>query len=125
MKIVVVDDERSIVRLVQVNLERQGYEVSCAFDGREGLAMIEREKPDLVVLDIKMPGLDGLDLLKMIRDHGDPAIQHIPVIMVAHIEQGYEERRALDLGAKAFIRKPFEPHVLVEAVASTLGQSFK
>ncbi|MFQ3668200.1 MAG: response regulator, partial [Fimbriimonadaceae bacterium] len=67
LKIVVCDDERHIVRLIQVNLERQGYQVVTAFDGKEGLEKIKAEKPNLVVLDVMMPYMDGFEVLQNLR----------------------------------------------------------
>ena len=79
-KILVCDDERHIVRLIQVNLERQGYTVTTAFDGKEGLEKIRTEKPDLVVLDVMMPYMDGFEVLKTIRR--EPETENLPVIML-------------------------------------------
>ena len=67
LKVLVCDDERHIVRLIQVNLERQGYQVVTAFDGKEGLEKIRAEKPNLVVLDVMMPYMDGFEVLKNLR----------------------------------------------------------
>src|SRR3990172_11803439 len=79
-KILVVDDERHIVRLIQVNLERAGYQVVTAFDGRDALKKVEAEKPDLVVLDVMMPHLDGFEVLKRLQ--ANPATREIPVVML-------------------------------------------
>ena len=79
-KILVVDDERHIVRLVQVNLERAGYEVITAFEGKNALVKVVVEKPDLVVLDAIMPGMDGFEVLQYIRKY--PATRELPVIML-------------------------------------------
>ena len=80
LKILVCDDERHIVRLIQVNLERQGWNVVTAYDGKEGLEKVKAEKPDLLVLDVMMPYMDGFEVLKTIRK--DPATVKLPVIML-------------------------------------------
>lgn len=77
-KILAVDDEKHIVRLVQVNLERQGYEVVTASDGKEALEKVEEENPDLVVLDVMMPYMDGFEVLQNLRRN--PSTREIPVI---------------------------------------------
>ena len=80
LKILVCDDERHIVRLIQVNLERQGYTVVTAYDGKEGLEKIKSEKPNLVVLDVMMPYMDGFEVLKNLRR--EPEFESLPVIML-------------------------------------------
>lgn len=80
LKILVCDDERHIVRLIQVNLEKQGYQVVTAYDGKEGLEKIRAEKPNLVVLDVMMPYMDGFEVLKSLRK--DPEFETLPVIML-------------------------------------------
>ena len=79
-RILAVDDERHIVRLIQVNLERAGYEVATAFDGPEALKSVEAEKPDLCVLDVMMPKMDGFEVLKRLQ--ANPETRDIPVIML-------------------------------------------
>lgn len=79
-KILAVDDERHIVRLIQVNLERAGYEVVTAYDGREALKKIDEERPDMVVLDVMMPYMDGFETLKQIR--ANPLTRNLPVIVL-------------------------------------------
>ena len=79
-KILAVDDERHIVRLVQVNLERAGYEVVTAFDGKDALEKVAAEQPDLVVLDVMMPYMDGFEVLQNLRKN--PSTRELPVIML-------------------------------------------
>jgi len=79
-RVLVVDDERHIVRLIQVNLEREGYQVLTAFDGKDGLQKAKTERPDLVVLDVMMPYMDGFEVLKSMK--ADPVTAEIPVIML-------------------------------------------
>ncbi|HIE08638.1 MAG TPA: response regulator, partial [Armatimonadetes bacterium] len=76
-KILVVDDEKHIVRLVQVNLERAGYEVITAYDGDEALKKVKEERPDLIVLDVMMPKMDGFEVMKHLK--ADPTTRDIPV----------------------------------------------
>jgi two-component system alkaline phosphatase synthesis response regulator PhoP len=111
VKILVCDDERSIVRLIQVNLERQGWEVVPAYDGKEGLEKIRSEKPDIVVLDVMMPYMDGFEVLKNLRR--DPQTQNLPVVMLTAKAQDKDVFEGYHYGADIYLTKPFNPMELV------------
>ena len=113
-KILVVDDERHIVRLVQVNLERAGYQVIAAFDGREALKKVASEKPDLIVLDVMMPVMDGFSALKQLR--ADAATKDIPVIMLTAKAQDADVFRGWASGVDMYLTKPFNPLELMTFV---------
>lgn len=113
-KILVCDDERSIVRLIQVNLEKHGYEIVTAFDGKDGLEKIQSEKPDLVVLDVMMPYMDGFEVLKNLRR--DPATENLPVIMLTAKAQDKDVFEGYSYGADMYLTKPFNPVELVSFV---------
>lgn len=106
-RILVVDDEPSIRRLIQVQLERAGYEVVVAVDGIEALETFHRLRPDLVVLDVMMPGPDGFRVLQILKD--DPRTAAVPVVMLTarsgddHVRQGWQE------GVDFYMSKPFNP----------------
>ena len=114
LKVLVCDDERHIVRLIQVNLERQGYTVVTAFDGREGLEKIRSEKPNLVVLDVMMPYMDGFEVLKTIRR--EPETENLPVIMLTAKAQDKDVFEGYHYGADMYLTKPFNPMELVTFV---------
>src|SRR5919206_1679844 len=99
-KILAVDDERHIVRLVEVNLARAGYNVVTAFDGREALQKVESEKPDLVVLDVMMPYMDGFEVLRNLK--ANPATAEIPVIMLTSKAQDEDLFHGYKTGADAY-----------------------
>jgi len=113
-RILVVDDERHIVRLIQVNLEKQGYSVLTAFDGRDGLEKVRAEKPDLVVLDVMMPYMDGFDVLKNMK--ADPKTSEIPVIMLTAKAQDADVFRGWASGVDCYLTKPFNPMELLTFV---------
>lgn len=113
-KILVCDDERHIVRLIQVNLERHGYTVVTAFDGKEGLEKVKSEKPDLLVLDVMMPYMDGFEVLKSLRR--DPATESLPVIMLTAKAQDKDVFEGYHYGADMYLTKPFNPMELVTFV---------
>ena len=113
-KILVCDDERHIVRLIQVNLEKQGYQVVTAFDGKEGLEKIKSEKPNLVVLDVMMPYMDGFEVLKNLRR--EPSTEHLPVIMLTAKAQDKDVFEGYSYGADMYLTKPFNPMELVSFV---------
>jgi len=114
LKVLVCDDERHIVRLIQVNLERQGYIVVTAFDGKEGLEKIRSEKPNLVVLDVMMPYMDGFEVLKTIRR--EPDTENLPVIMLTAKAQDKDVFEGYHYGADMYLTKPFNPMELVTFV---------
>jgi len=113
-KILAVDDEKHIVRLVQVNLERQGYEVVTANDGREALEKVASENPDLVVLDVMMPYMDGFEVLQNLRR--DPKTRDIPVIMLTAKAQDADVFRGWQSGVDCYLTKPFNPMELISFV---------
>lgn len=120
-KILVCDDERHIVKLIQVNLERQGYEVVTAFNGKEGLEKIRAEKPSCVVLDVMMPYMDGFEVLKNIRR--DPALEKLPVIMLTAKAQDKDVFEGYHYGADMYLTKPFNPMELVTFVKRIVSSS--
>lgn len=113
-KILAVDDEKHIVRLVQVNLERQGYEVITASDGKEALQKVEDERPDLVVLDVMMPYMDGFEVLQNLRRN--PSTREIPVIMLTAKAQDADVFKGWQSGVDCYLTKPFNPMELIAFV---------
>lgn len=113
-KILAVDDEKHIVRLIQVNLERAGYEVSTAYDGLEALRAIEENRPDLIVLDVMMPQLDGFETLKRLK--ANPNTAEIPVIMLTAKSQDADVFRGWQSGVDCYLTKPFNPMELLAFV---------
>ena len=114
LKILVCDDERHIVRLIQVNLEKQGWLVVTAYDGKEGLEKIKAEKPDLCVLDVMMPYMDGFEVLKALRR--EPETESLPVIMLTAKAQDKDVFDGYHYGADMYLTKPFNPAELVSFV---------
>ena len=105
-KILAVDDERHIVRLVEVNLGRAGYEVIAAYSGREALEKARAEKPDLIVLDTEMPDMDGSEVLQALK--ADPQTQDIPVIMLSAQSQNLDVFRGWQAGGGLHLDAPFD-----------------
>lgn len=113
-KILAVDDEKHIVRLVQVNLERAGYEVVTANDGKEALEKVQQENPDLVVLDVMMPYMDGFEVLQNLRRN--PSTRDIPVIMLTAKAQDADVFKGWQSGVDCYLTKPFNPMELLSFV---------
>jgi len=113
-KILAVDDEKHIVRLVQINLEKEGYTVVTASNGREALEVAVAEKPDLIVMDVMMPEMDGLEALAKLKE-GD-ATANIPVIMLTAKAQDSDVFRGWQSGADLYLTKPFNPAELITFV---------
>jgi two-component system, OmpR family, alkaline phosphatase synthesis response regulator PhoP len=119
-KILVVDDEIYIVHILDFSLGMEGYEVVTALDGEQALAKVKTEEPDLVVLDIMMPKLDGYETCKILKS--DPETKHIPVILLSAKGRNVDQKMGFQVGADDYITKPFSPKKLVERINLILGQ---
>ena len=115
MKILVVDDEKLVVKGIKFNLEHDGYEVVTAFDGESAVALTSSEKPDLVILDLMMPKLDGLSALLRIREK-----RNLPVIVLSAKSEDTDKILGLSMGADDYVTKPFNPQELAARVRSQL-----
>jgi two-component system, OmpR family, alkaline phosphatase synthesis response regulator PhoP len=122
-KILVVDDEIYIVHILDFSLGMEGYDVVTALDGEQALEKIKTEKPDLIVLDIMMPKLDGYEVCKTIKS--DPATKQIPVILLSAKGRNVDQKMGFDVGADDYITKPFSPRKLVERINQLLGQTIQ
>jgi DNA-binding response OmpR family regulator len=117
-KILVVDDQPQIVRLIQLNLEKENFEVLTAGDGEEGLSKALSERPDLVILDVIMPKKDGFEVLRALKNN--PATGSMPVIMLTVKTQSADIAEGLREGAELYLPKPFHPKELVALVRRVL-----
>ena len=118
-KIVVADDDRMFRKAAETTLRRQGYAVTTASDGEEALQLIRSERPDIIVLDLIMPKLQGFDVLQVLKQ--DSLTAAIPVIVLSSLTQEQDKQEALDLGAVAYFNKAtFSLGELVKQVESTL-----
>jgi DNA-binding response OmpR family regulator len=116
--VLVADDDRDIADLVMFRLDRSGYEVLQAFDGREALDLALERLPDLCVLDVTMPRLDGYEVTRRLR--ATDATRSIPIILLTARAQEADEQRAFDAGATDYVRKPFSPQDLKSRVQALL-----
>jgi len=117
-KVLVVDDEKDLVELLDYNLKKEGYSVLCTGDGLEALKLVQREAPDLVVLDIMLPGMQGLEVLKGIK--GRAGTEGIPVILLTAKSDELDKVLGLELGADDYVTKPFSPRELIARVKAVL-----
>jgi CheY-like chemotaxis protein len=120
-RILVVDDDRDIVRGLSIRLRAAGYLVETAFDGPSGLAAATEELPDALVLDIRLPGLDGLSVLSRLRSQ--PETRTLPVVVVSANIVEQTRARALELGVRYFLSKPYQAAALIEMIAAVLAES--
>jgi two-component system alkaline phosphatase synthesis response regulator PhoP len=120
-RILAVDDEPNIVRLIQVNLERHGYQVETANNGAQALAKIKANRPDLLVSDVMMPEMDGFELLANVRR--DPSLMDLPVIMLTAKAQDKDVLEGYKTGADMYLTKPFNPQELLAFVKRILSSS--
>ena len=117
-KILIVDDERDIVKAVMIRLQTSGYEVVTAFDGAQGVFMAHKEKPDLIILDIRMPAGDGFSVAQRLRKSIHTF--QIPIIFLTGSPEKNSEQRAQEVGARFYIKKPYDPEELLDAVRRAL-----
>lgn len=116
--ILVIDDEQALLQLVKNILEPKGYKVSLAASGHSGLALMEKEPPDLIILDMKMPGLNGFQVLDIIRQRSN-----VPVIMLTGVIDKNILSKSLNIGADDYVTKPFNPDVLVARIEAKLRRA--
>jgi len=116
--VLVVDDEEDILELVKYNLEKEGYTVVCVTTGEDALAATRMKMPDVVVLDLMLPGVDGLEVCRRLK--GDLTTRHIPVIMLTAKGSEADIVAGLELGAADYVTKPFSPRVLTARVKAVL-----
>ena len=120
-RILVVDDEIYIVHILDFSLGMEGYEVLTALDGEQALEKARAEKPDLIVLDIMMPKLDGYETCKALKSN--PETKDIPVILLSAKGRNVDQKVGFEVGADDYITKPFSPRKLVERINAILGQT--
>ncbi len=116
--ILVVDDEANIVSLLRYNLEQQGFEVICASDGNEAIALARREHPDLILLDVMLPDRSGIDVTRTIRKESKT-----PIIMVTAKVEEIDKVLGLEMGADDYVPKPFSPRELIARIKAVLRRT--
>lgn len=118
-RILVVDDEVYIVHILEFSLSMEGYEVLTAFDGEEAIQRIEADSPDLVVLDIMMPKLDGYEVCRRVRE--DERFAGLPIILLSAKGRDNDVKKGLEYGADSYMTKPFRPRVLLDEIERLLA----
>lgn len=117
-KILLVDDEKDLVYAVELQLQANNYEVLTVYDGQEALNTARKEKPDLIILDLMLPKLDGYKVCRMLKF--DEKYKYIPIIMFTARVQKSDKELGFEVGADAYLTKPFEPQVLLEKIKELL-----
>ena len=117
-RILVVEDEASIAEVVSLYMKRAGYQVQIAADGKQAMTILERQIPDLVIMDLMLPEIDGLSLTRWLRDHSD-----VPIIMVTARREEMDRIAGLEMGADDYVVKPFSPQELVSRVRAVLRRT--
>lgn len=118
-RILLVDDELPILKVVGKRLEIEGFAVSVAMDGQEAVRKAQAERPDVILLDLMMPKMNGFEACTLLKR--DPATRHIPIVILSAKTQEEDERRALACGADAYFKKPFNAPALMEGIRKLLG----
>jgi len=117
-RILVVDDEERMVRFIRMNLEHDGFQVVEAFNGKQAIDKLRESTPDLILLDVMMPDLDGFEVLETVREHSN-----VPVIMLTAKGEEDDRVKGLELGADDYVTKPFSPRELVSRVKAVLRRT--
>ncbi|MBF0512109.1 MAG: response regulator, partial [Candidatus Omnitrophica bacterium] len=117
-KILVVEDDRDISQLIVYHLQREGYEVFCLYDGGHVVDFVRQRKPDLIVLDLMLPEVDGIEICRILK--GDPATKQIPIVMLTAKSEESDVVVGLQMGADDYIPKPFSPKVFAARVKSII-----
>jgi DNA-binding response OmpR family regulator len=120
-RILLIEDDRDIVELVRYNLEADGFEVSSVSDGAKGMVSLRREPPDLLLLDIMLPGMSGLEICREIRK--DPSFNHLPILILSARSDEVDRVTGLELGADDYVTKPFSVRELCARVKALLRRS--
>ena len=118
-RILLVDDEPSIVKMVGKRLEVEGFDVLIAMDGQEGLTKAQAEQPDLIILDLMLPKLNGYEVCTMLKQ--DARYQKIPIVLFTAKAQDKDEKLGMECGANAYVRKPFRAQELIEKIRGLLA----
>jgi DNA-binding response OmpR family regulator len=122
-RILLVDDEKDMVEVINLRLEANGYQVMVATDGQEGLTMAREKRPDLIILDIMLPKMDGFTVCRMLKY--DEKFQDIPIIMLSAKIQAADLERGEEMGADAYITKPFKADELLAKMKELLDAKKK
>ncbi len=122
-RILVVDDEEDLLELIRYNLSKEGYRVDCAASGEQAIQEARTTVPDLIVLDLLLPNVDGLDVCKHLKS--DPKTQHVPIVMLTAKSEEADVVTGLELGADDYITKPFSPRVLLARIRNVLRRRAK
>jgi len=117
-RVLVIEDEKDLARLLKYNLDKQGYQVSTAFDGAAGLEAARKEKPDLIILDLMLPKMDGMEICRTLRQESK-----VPIIMLTAKKEEIDRILGLELGADDYVTKPFSVRVLSARVKTILRGS--
>jgi len=117
-KILVVEDDRDISELITYNLEREGYDIACLYDGGQAVDFVKKRKPELIILDLMLPEVDGIEICRMLKS--DAATKHIPIVMLTAKGEEADVVIGLQMGADDYIPKPFSPKVLVARIKAII-----
>jgi len=121
-KITIIDDEKELVATIKEFLEARDYDISFAHGGKTGLEVIKKERPDIIILDITMPEMDGRDVLVALKKEADPALQNIPVIMLTGKGEQFDRDYGIELGAYEYLPKPYESHLLLRQISRIMDK---
>ncbi len=121
--VLIIEDDISAARLAEYTLEHSGYDVLIAHDGYEGLSKAVKNRPDLIILDIMLPGIDGFEVCQRLRER--PDMQTVPILVISAKSREEDIRFGMEIGANEYLTKPVDPSFMIETVARLLEESRK
>ena len=119
-KILIVEDEKDIVEMIEYNLKKEGYTILSVMKGEDAVSLAKRERPDLIILDLMLPGIDGFETCKLLKSN--EITEQVPIIMLTAKSQEADKVAGLELGADDYITKPFSPRELLARIKVALGR---
>ncbi|MCK4261469.1 response regulator [bacterium] len=119
-RILIVDDEPHIIKVLTIRLEKAGYEVIAAMDGQETLNKVRKEMPDLIILDLMLPGIDGYKVCRLLKF--DERYKHIPIIVLTARVEEEDRKRSMEVGADEYITKPIKPDEFLDTIKKHLKE---
>ncbi len=124
-RVLIVEDEIGVAQVVKAQLEEMNHQVMVAYNGEDGINYVMDFRPQLIILDLKLPKVDGFEVIRRIRNNADPEIRNIPILVLSGYGYEYEKEKSFALGANDYLVKPYERDVLVKKINSLLSSEAK
>ncbi len=122
-RVLIIEDEIGVAQVVKAQLEELGHQVMVAYNGEDGISYVMDFRPHLIILDLKLPKVDGFEVIRRIRNNADPQIKNTPILVLSGYGYEYEKEKSFALGANDYLVKPYDREVLLEKINNLLMTS--